>query len=69
MKVYCANCKYRVKTIPYKGDISNLCGYSSYTVSTPLGERTALKLCIEKNRNNDCPNFEEKVSWWRKFIP
>ncbi len=55
--VFCGKCGFRKYS---NGDIpAHICMKEERIEITPIGKETHLVLCIEKNENNDCKDFEE----------
>jgi len=67
--IYCTGCKHRT------GTLDSFCAMGEYIHRDPFGESVQLHFCCDKNKNNDCPDFEKEESapnWlsviWKKLI-
>lgn len=67
-KVFCIDCEYRLKTIPYTGEKSNLCKAAPIHEINPIGKRTSFVMCIVKNAHNDCKDYKKKEPIWAKWF-
>ena len=58
-KVYCSECKF---LIPLGTNAPFIEECSAGPIDTWFERKVAYRLACEKNKNNDCPDFEGKVS-------
>ena len=62
-KVYCSKCKHH-----WEG-YSSLCAHPDNLADTYYAPKQCFKLDPEtKNKNNNCPDFEQEVSFWKKLF-
>lgn len=62
-KVYCKKCQYAeyLKSDSYDGGYTGRCLKNPHIRSTPMEETILPFRCADKNKNNDCKDYESKT--------
>ena len=67
-KVYCKECEHSLESVAWRmlSPTKYLCRAESHCEDTPLEQVKHYPLCLNKNKDNDCPDFNIKRSRYLK---